>query len=251
MSDKPLEQFVSSAKLLTDHKSAADLIVKAIDSPNVFSFNDLLEIELIASMSSHSDYKKFHDLLKLFSYGTYLDYKANEKNLPSLSESAKTKLRHLSIITLSSKCRTIRYETLSANLEVTNIRELEDLIIEAFYADIIKGKLDQEKAQLEIDFTIGRDVTDEQVDVILSVLSDWCKNCDIALNTIQNQITQANVQKQTKLDSQANIEAEVANLKKSIKLQSMEVESMNTSAQSKKSAKSKGTKSLLGTKITK
>ncbi len=83
------------------------------------------------------------------------------------------KLRHLSIISLASKCRTISYETLSEKLNVKNIRELEDLIIEAFYANVIKGKLDQLNNQLEIDFSIGRDVTDDQVDEILNVLDNW------------------------------------------------------------------------------
>ena len=83
------------------------------------------------------------------------------------------KLRHLSIISLASKCRTISYKTLSLQLGIENIRELEDLIIEAFYAEVIKGKLDQLNNQLEIDFAIGRDVTDEQVDEILNVLDNW------------------------------------------------------------------------------
>ena len=83
------------------------------------------------------------------------------------------KLRHLSIVSLASKCRTIPYKVLSEQLGVDNVRELEDLIIEAFYADIIKGKLDQLNNQLEIDFAIGRDVTDGQIDEILNVLDNW------------------------------------------------------------------------------
>jgi COP9 signalosome complex subunit 7 len=83
------------------------------------------------------------------------------------------KLRHLSIITLASKFRTIPYNTLCDHLGINNIRELEDLIIEAFYAEIIKGKLDQLNNQLEIDFAIGRDVTENQVDDILNVLDNW------------------------------------------------------------------------------
>lgn len=101
------------------------------------------------------------------------EFKAKKSHLPNLSANAIMKLRHLSIISLASKCRTIPYTTLSQQLEVKNIRELEDLIIEAFYADIIKGKLDQLNNQLEIDFAIGRDVTDEQVDDILNVLDNW------------------------------------------------------------------------------
>lgn len=36
-----------------------------------------------------------------------------------------------------------------------------------------KGKLDQMNNQLEIDFVIGRDVTDQNIDDILGVLDDW------------------------------------------------------------------------------
>ena len=96
--------------------------------------------------------------------------------LPELSQTALMKLRHLSIISLSSKSRTISYTTLSKELDVKNIRELEDLIIEAFYADVIKGKLDQLNNQLEIEFAIGRDVTDEQVSDILNSLDSWLVN---------------------------------------------------------------------------
>jgi len=79
------------------------------------------------------------------------------------------KLRHLSIITLAGKFRTISYELLSQSLQIQNIRDLEDLIIEAFYLDII----------------------------------------DIALKTIETQIKQANSHKQNNIDLQANIDAEV------------------------------------------
>ena len=82
-------------------------------------------------------------------------------------------MRHLSIITFASNCKTIPYKLLLDELGISNVRELEDLIIEAFYADIIKGKLDQQNAQLEIDFAIGRDVTDEEIDDILKILNDW------------------------------------------------------------------------------
>ena len=74
---------------------------------------------------------------------------------------------------MASDCKTIPYSLLLNELGVNNVRELEDLIIEAFYADIIKGKLDQQNAQLEIEFVIGRDVTDEEIDDILNKLNDW------------------------------------------------------------------------------
>ena len=83
------------------------------------------------------------------------------------------KLRHLSIITLAGTSRVISYDTLADYLDIRNVRHLEDLIIEAFYADVIKGKLDQLNNQLQIEFAIGRDVTDEQIDAIINCLDNW------------------------------------------------------------------------------
>lgn len=139
----------------------------------------------------------------------FLQPKANKSLYPELNETALIKLRHLSIVSIASKCRTISYGTLCENLDINNIRDLEDLIIEAFYSDIIKGKLDQLNNQLEIDFAIGRDVTDTQIDDILSVLNNWCTNCEIALKTIETQITCANSFKQKQLEIQSNVEIEV------------------------------------------
>lgn len=102
--------------------------------------------------------------------------KDNKASLPELNTSSIQKLRHLSIISLASKCRTIPYSILQAQLGIANVRELEDLIIDAFYSDIIKGKLDQQHNQLEIDFSIGRDVTNEQIDEIINILDDWYVN---------------------------------------------------------------------------
>lgn len=98
---------------------------------------------------------------------------ANKEKFPELSVNSLNKLRHLSIITLATKCKTIPYNLLLNELDIKNVRELEDLIIEAFYADIIKGKLDQQNNQLEIEFAIGRDVTDQEIDEILKMLDDW------------------------------------------------------------------------------
>ena len=49
----------------------------------------------------------------------------------------------------------------------------QDLIIEAIYAGIIKGKLDQKNKQLEVDYAIGRDIRSEAIPEIISVLQEW------------------------------------------------------------------------------
>jgi COP9 signalosome complex subunit 7 len=54
------------------------------------------------------------------------------------------------------------------------VRELEDLIIDAIYLDILRGRLDQKQEQLEVEYTMGRDLAPGAVDAVLAALRDWC-----------------------------------------------------------------------------
>ncbi|RNA16683.1 COP9 signalosome complex subunit 7b-like [Brachionus plicatilis] len=252
MTDKSnqIDQYLSIAKTLNDAESAVELIQKVIESPSVHSFSDFLELAFFQTLKNDPTYSKYYHLLELFAYGTYSDYKTKQHQYPELNTASITKLRHLSIISIAGKNRTISYKYLCEQLHIGNVRELEDLIIEAFYANIIRGKLDQMKNQLEVEFAIGRDVTDEQVDDILSVLDSWCKNCDIALKTIEVQISQANSFKQKQIDKKANIDLEVLNLKKSIMIQNQDSDSLNNvPKESKKSLKTKGPRVSSGGKV--
>ena len=53
------------------------------------------------------------------------------------------------------------------------MRELEDLVIEAVYAEVIQGKLDQVRQQLEVDGCIGRDLPGEGTAYIADTLQQW------------------------------------------------------------------------------
>jgi COP9 signalosome complex subunit 7 len=54
------------------------------------------------------------------------------------------------------------------------IRDLEDLIIDAIYLDILRGKLDQKEQQLEIEYTMGRDLEPGKIEEVLAALKNWC-----------------------------------------------------------------------------
>lgn len=54
------------------------------------------------------------------------------------------------------------------------IRDLEDLIIDAIYLDILRGKLDQKEQQLEIEYTMGRDLEPGKAEAVLAALKAWC-----------------------------------------------------------------------------
>ena len=59
------------------------------------------------------------------------------------------------------------------SLDMPNIRELEDLIIDAIYLDIVRGKLDQREQQFEVEYTMGRDLEPGKLEQLLVSLQNW------------------------------------------------------------------------------
>lgn len=57
------------------------------------------------------------------------------------------------------------------------MRELEDLLIEAVYCDIIQGKLDQRNQQVEVDCSVGRDLGPNELPNIINTLQEWSVSC--------------------------------------------------------------------------
>lgn len=245
-SGNPLEQFVLLSKT-TKGAAAAELIKQALESPGVYVFGELLDMPNIVELKN-GPYANYYHLLHLFAYGTCSEYRANKSQLPLLSSVQMTKLRHLTIVSLATKNKCLPYTLLLKELEVSNLRELEDLIIEVIYADIIRGKLDQKHQHLEVDYAIGRDIKSEQIGDIISVLQEWCFGCEALLENIEQQVKTANDQKDTHTKLLQKIELEVANIKKTLKTthqqdleEQMSVDLPSTTDKvGKKSSKTKG-----------
>lgn len=78
-----------------------------------------------------------------------------------------------------------------------------------FAIDIIHGKLDQRKKQLEVDYTIGRDIKPEDIQKIAATLKEWCDSCESVLSTIEQQIDRANSAKGAHIMHNEKIDQEV------------------------------------------
>ncbi|XP_031575460.1 COP9 signalosome complex subunit 7b-like [Actinia tenebrosa] len=210
-----LEQFVLLAKSARGAGLTA-LINQVIEAPGVHVFGELLEMSNVQELSKTED-APYWQLLNIFAFGTYSDYKANISTLPELSPIQQKKLRHLTIVSLSAKSKFIPYQLLLEELDISNLRELEDLIIEAIYADIIHGKLDQKNKQVEVEYALGRDIKPETVSKIADILQEWCDSCDSVLSSIDKQIHRANLYREKKVQIKKSVETEVESLKKAIK----------------------------------
>ncbi|XP_077532867.1 COP9 signalosome subunit 7 [Haemaphysalis longicornis] len=223
MQSSQLEQYLLLAKTAKG-AAAAELIKQVTEAPGVHVFGELLDMQNIQELANgpHSSYL---NLLNLFAFGTYAAYHENKDQFPPLTPAMITKLRHLTIVSLATKTKCIPYSTLLKELDMKNLRELEDLIIDVIYADVVRGKLDQKNNQLEVDYTIGRDIRPaEDVNTIIKVLQEWCTSCETVLNNIECQIGRANAMKDSHMKQKQHIENEVASIKKNLKVQSQDVD---------------------------
>ncbi|KAG8936928.1 hypothetical protein FRC02_010018 [Tulasnella sp. 418] len=175
--------------------AAAKLIENATGAPGVFVFGELLDLPNIQELESNPTQAPYLSLLKLFAYGTYEEYKQHKDTLPPLNADQITKLRNLSIVSLASQARILPYSQLRSYLDITTIRELEDLIIDAMYQDVLRGKLDQKEQHLEIEYTMGRDLRPGQLAEILGALKNWSKQTSDAITLLDNKINEIAAQK--------------------------------------------------------
>ncbi|KAJ7259822.1 hypothetical protein C8J57DRAFT_1720357 [Mycena rebaudengoi] len=182
-----LEPFLLMAKSLKG-AAAAKLIADATSAPGVFVFSELLELNNIQELSKSETHSKSFALLQLFAYRTYEDYLQNKDAYPPLNAAQTTKLKHLSIVSLAASRRILPYSDLLRALEMPTIRELEDLIIDAIYLDILRGKLDQKQEQLEVEFTMGRDLAPGAIDDVLAALKHWAATTSAVLQTLDSKI---------------------------------------------------------------
>ncbi|KAG6848917.1 hypothetical protein H0H93_012822 [Arthromyces matolae] len=202
-----LEPYLLMAKSLKG-AAAAKLIVDVTSAPGVFVFSELLEMANIQELGKSEQHEKHLSLLQLFSYKTYQDYVAHKDLLPSLNEAQTRKLKHLSIVSLASERRILPYSELLRALDMPTIRELEDLIIDAIYLDILRGKLDQKEQQLEVEYTMGRDLEPGKLEAVMKALQNWSETTSSVLATLDAKILQ--ISHKTELAKQADAEHEKA-----------------------------------------
>jgi COP9 signalosome complex subunit 7 len=203
-------------------KGAVAVIQQALQSPATFVFGELLDLPNIKALAEGEN-KPWYDTLALFAYGTFADYKASPQSFGDLSPLLQKKLKQLSIVSLASSQKSLPYSLLLAQLDIGNVRELEDLVIESIYAGIIKGKLDQKEQRFQVDWTMGRDIRPGQLQEMLKILNLWCDKSETLMGEIKERIQYANLsheehQKQTK-----EFEQRVEDIKTNLKL-SMEGE---------------------------
>lgn len=191
--------------------AATKLIADATSAAGTFMFAELLDMPNIQELAGNEQHASWLELLKVFSYQTWADYKQST-TLPPLNPAQSTKLKQLSIVSLAEQRRIISYSDLLKYLDITSVRQLEDLIIDAMYQDVLKGKLDQKEACLEIEYTIGRDLEPATgLELLLGKLRDWSDRTSSVIQALDTQIQEiANDEKVAAIAAKEQEDARIA-----------------------------------------
>eukprot|EP00246_Nothoceros_aenigmaticus_P015149 TRINITY_DN6156_c0_g1_i1.p1 TRINITY_DN6156_c0_g1~~TRINITY_DN6156_c0_g1_i1.p1 ORF type:complete len:262 (-),score=36.07 TRINITY_DN6156_c0_g1_i1:326-1090(-) len=209
-----VQQFVLLAKSARG-RAAAELIMHATSDPSLFAFSELLSDIKELQGTEHSSYL---DLLRLFAHGTWTDYKNVADQLPELLPQQKLKLKQLTVMTLAATSKVLPYDVLMQQLDVSNVRELEDLLInDCMYAGIVRGKLDQRRRCFEVQFAAGRDLRPGQLDSMICTLSDWLGTSDSLLHSIQEKIKWADGMSDLDRRHKKELEEKAEEMRKTIK----------------------------------
>ncbi|KAH9823745.1 COP9 signalosome complex subunit 7-like [Teratosphaeria destructans] len=208
-----LAPFLALAKSATSPRAAADLISQATSAPNTYVFAELLQQPNIQSLEGNEQYGASHDLLKTFAWGTWESYKGNRSsplhpltwsltqdtaspNLPQLSHAQSLKLRLLSLLTIasqkqqlsSSECN-LSYSSLQRRLDLASSLDLEHLVTQAIYSDLISATLNP-AAQIVVITSVAplRDLAPGSVNDMVAELAAWSGRCDSALADLEAEI---------------------------------------------------------------
>ncbi|XP_068306690.1 COP9 signalosome complex subunit 7-like isoform X2 [Pyrus communis] len=210
-----IEHFVKQASSLQG-SSLVSLIVQVTSHSSLFAFSEILAVPNVLELQG-TGYAVYIDLLRLFAHGTWSDYKSNASRLPPLVPDQITKLKQLTVLSLAEMNRVISYDQLLEQLDLSNVRELEDFLInDCMYAGIVKGKLDHLRRSFEVQFAAGRDLRPGQLGNLIQTLDDWLDTTNNALLTIEEKIKWAD--KKCELDAihKKAVKDRVEEVKKSV-----------------------------------
>ena len=116
---------------------------------------------------------KYINTIETFAYGTYMEYNEKKADMIELHGYQEKKLKMITIAELASKNKTLHYGDLQKQLNINNVRELEDTIIECMYNQLIRGRLDQKEKKLMVEYTFGRDARPSVIPKMLEKLENW------------------------------------------------------------------------------
>ncbi|MCD7451508.1 COP9 signalosome complex subunit 7 [Datura stramonium] len=228
-----IDYFVKQASALKG-SALTTVIVEATSHPSLFAFSEILSVPNVVELEG-TENSVYLDLLRLFAHGTWSDYKSIAGRLPQLVPDQVLKLKQLTVLTLADTSKELPYDQLMQELDVINVRELEDFLInECMYVEF--ASIDALlivylalwiQVQLilltwfllpQVQFAAGRDLRPGQLGNMLQTLTDWLTTSDNLLVSIQEKIKWADTMSEVDKKHRKEVEERVDEVKKSLSL---------------------------------
>ncbi|XP_022867617.1 COP9 signalosome complex subunit 7-like isoform X4 [Olea europaea var. sylvestris] len=206
-----IDYFVKQASNLKG-SSLRNLVVEATSHPSLFAFSEIISVPNVLELEG-TENAAFLDLLRMFAHGTW----SVASRLPPLVPDQVLKLKQLTVLTLAETNKVLPYDVLIQELDVKNVRELEDFLInDCMYVGIVRGKLDQLRRCFEVQFAAGRDLRPGQLGSMIQTISDWLSTSDNLLVSIQEKIRWADNMSEMDKKHRKGVEERVEEVKKTL-----------------------------------
>lgn len=181
-----VEQFKILART-TSGRATAAILDKVMNHKHIFVFAEILELDRVQELRG-SPLEGNLRALEIMAHGEFADYEAEQASLPPFSDVQKRKLRMLTLVSLASRCKTLKYDVVRAALRMKSDREVEDVFIESMYAGLLKARLYHRERQGIVQWVMARDLKDEDLASIASRLGKWCDNANDLMDTLKKAI---------------------------------------------------------------
>lgn len=177
-----LEQYLILAKSARG-KAAETLVIQCLADPHTFVFGELIDQLKDSELSA-----PYLHLLEIFAFGTYSIYEEWKSALPELNNNLFKKLKMITLAQLASESSVLEYRVLMKELNISSLRELEDMIIESIYEGLIEGKIDHRLEIFQVQSSYGRDVRPDNIPQLLNKLENYVQHIKNIETLIESQI---------------------------------------------------------------
>ncbi|KAJ1916840.1 hypothetical protein IWQ60_007981 [Tieghemiomyces parasiticus] len=149
-----VQPYLDALAQAADADHASSIVDETAAARGVFAFTELLHSPAVQQLKDTPAYS----LIELFAFGNWRQWHDNHRKTIPLNAAQELKLRQLSLLSLANHSKTLTYASMQRELGLVSTAELESVIIDAFYQEIIQGKLSQARQELALESAVGRDV---------------------------------------------------------------------------------------------
>jgi COP9 signalosome complex subunit 7 len=212
----PLYQFVVLAQSQKG-KAVEALVRQVLEHSGIYVFGELLDCPNVQALSESSDGAKLLELLRIFAYGSYTDYKAKAAELGDLTEPQRRKLQLLTLVSAATQEKLIKFDSLASAVDIPVSRELEGLIIDAVYQGLVTGKMDQENQCFIVESCACRDCRPEDIDYIIETLESWYDAANKSMDSLGGMVKFAQDNHEKNKAQREELDKEIQQIKENIK----------------------------------